>query len=689
MSCDRPGLQALLERLLGPGAQFRPHQCEAVEAILTEGARVLLVERTGWGKSAVYWLATRMWRDRGRGPTLIISPLLSLMRDQIRAASNLGLRAATINSSNRDDWAAVLKSLEADEIDVLLISPERLANDAFRTSFLPAIQGSMGLFVVDEAHCISDWGHDFRPDYRRIASILAALPPSMPVLATTATANARVQEDVAAQLGDAATIIAGPLARTSLRLGTLTMGNQAERLAWLAKNVPQLPGSGIIYCLTVADTQRVAAWLQSCGIDAAPYNGPMSADEREPLEQALLNNKIKVLVATVALGMGYDKPDLGFVVHYQRPGSVISYYQQVGRAGRAVEDADGILLSGREDDEIQEYFMRTAFPPASQMQEVLDAVAAVDTASVGYLETQLNLRRGRLDTILKLLDVDGAVVKEGSRYFRTAAPWQYDHERIDRVIALRHEEVLEMRRYMAYDGCLMLFLTGALDDSNDVRCGRCMNCVGQAMDAETDPEVVQAAVSFLRRDHRPFEPRKRWPTDAVEGLKGRIDPPNEVGLALSLYGDAGWGRAVVDGKHSGGAFDARLVIAAADAIRERWRPSAQEGWWVAAVPSWRQPRLVGDAARAVAERLGLPYGDGVLSMVRDTPRQQEMENSAMQLRNVQSGIRIEGETMPGPVVLIDDIVDAGWTLTYAGSLLRAHGSGLVHPFAFAQGSGVA
>ncbi|MFV2062115.1 MAG: RecQ family ATP-dependent DNA helicase [Chloroflexota bacterium] len=687
MSGDRPDLDALLRQLLDTDAEFRPHQREAIEATLEEGARVLLVQRTGWGKSAVYWLATRVWRDRGHGPTLIISPLLSLMRDQIRAAGNLGLRAATVNSSNREEWTDILRALEADEIDVLLISPERLANDEFRSSYLPAIQGLMGLFVVDEVHCISDWGHDFRPDYRRIAAILASLPPSMPVLGTTATANARVQEDVAAQLGPAATTIGGSLARRSLRLATLTMKDQAERLAWLAANVPRLPGSGIIYCLTVADTQRVAAWLQSRDIDAHAYNGPMSAEEREPLERALLNNEIKALVATVALGMGYDKPDLGFVVHYQRPGSVISYYQQVGRAGRAVDDADGILLSGREDDEIQEYFMRTAFPPASQMQHVLDAVAGVDTASIGYLETQLNLRRSRLDTILKLLDVEGAVARDGSRYFRTAVPWRYDHQRIDRVIELRHEEVLQMRRYMTHTGCLMLFLTDALDDPADQPCGRCMNCLGSPPDATTDPAIIQQAIGFLRRDHRSIKPRKRWPLDAVDGLRGRIGPPNEEGLALSIYGDAGWGRAVVVAKYDAGTISAQLVTAAANAIRQRWQPTPETGWWVTAIPSWRNPRLVGDAARGVAAQLGLAYRDDVLSIEFDTPPQKDMENSARQLANVHAALGIVGETAPGSVILIDDIVDSGWTLTMAGHLLRTHGSGSVHPFVFAQGGG--
>lgn len=686
-SSSRRDLDGLLRQLLGGEAEFRPHQRDAVEALLEEGARVLLVQRTGWGKSAVYWLATRVWRDEGHGPTLIISPLLSLMRDQIRAAESLGLRAATVNSANRDDWKEVLRALEADEIDVLLISPERLANDDFRRLYLPAIQGSMGLFVVDEVHCISDWGHDFRPDYRRIAAIIESLPPSMPVLGTTATANARVQHDVAAQLGAAATTIGGALGRRSLRLSTLTMKDQATRLAWLARYVPELPGSGIIYCLTVADTERVAAWLQLGGIDAHAYNGPMRPEEREPLELALRDNKVKALVATVALGMGYDKPDLGFVVHYQRPGSVISYYQQVGRAGRAVVDADGILLSGREDDEIADFFIRNAFPPEAQAQEVLDVVAGKNGATIRFLETKLNLRYGRLEMILKLLDMDGAVTRERGRYYRTDKRWEYDEERIARVTALRHEEVVQMRDYMSQQGCLMLFLTSALDDPNTEPCGRCMNCRGEPPPSAVEPEVVRRAISFLRRDHRPISPRKRWAPDAVVGLNGNIKPPNEPGVALAIYRDAGWGHSVSDARQTGGSLDEGLIGASAKLLADTWGPSVEGGWWVTSIPSRRRPRLVEDAARAVAERLGLPYRDDVLAVTGDVPPQAEMQNGAMQLRNAHSALEAATGALPGPVILIDDLVDSGWTLTLAGHLLRTNGSGAVHPFVFAEVTG--
>ncbi|MGK2849340.1 MAG: RecQ family ATP-dependent DNA helicase, partial [Candidatus Limnocylindrales bacterium] len=573
-----------LQAMLGPEAAFRDGQRTAIEAVIADGHRALVVQRTGWGKSLVYWIATRVRRDQGHGPTLIISPLLALMRNQIAMAGRLGLRAATINSGNVEEWDATHQGLAADAIDVLLISPERLANERFTRDILPGIQGSIGLFVVDEAHCISDWGHDFRPDYRRIGRILQALDPRVPVLATTATANDRVVDDVAEQLGAGATVLRGPLARQSLQLDAIVLENQAERLAWLAGELPRMPGSGIVYCLTVADTQRVATFLQSQGIDARPYNADLSTGERESLEDALVANEMKALVATVALGMGFDKPDLGFVVHYQRPGSAIAYYQQVGRAGRAVEHAFGVVLSGREDDDIAEFFMDQAFPPTADMHRILAALEDGGSMSASRLETTVNLRRGRIAQALKLLELDGAVAREGGRFVRTAEPWQQDEERIERVIAARRTELAEMQAYMRHDGCLMAFLIRLLDDPDVTACGRCANCTGRGLPRTVDDELVRAAVTFLRRDLRTIKPRLQWAPDAVPGLTGRIAPPNQPGMALSVHGDAGWGREVQRGRLVGGAFSPDLVDAAAKAIRDRWHP-APLPVWVTAVPS--------------------------------------------------------------------------------------------------------
>jgi ATP-dependent DNA helicase RecQ len=671
--------------MFGAGATFRDGQRDAIEAVVDDGSRALVVQRTGWGKSAVYWIATRVRRDSGHGPSLIISPLLALMRNQIGMAQRLGLRAATINSSNVDEWGRTSEALEGDEIDVLLISPERLANQTFVTNLLPRIQGSIGLFVVDEAHCISDWGHDFRPDYRRIGRILRALDPRVPVLATTATANDRVVADVAEQLGHQATIVRGPLTRQSLTLDAIPLANQAERLAWLAEQIPQMPGSGIVYCLTVADTQRVATFLRSQGIDARAYNASLSPDERNELEDALIGNELKALVATVALGMGFDKPDLGFVIHYQRPGSAIAYYQQVGRAGRAVEDAFGVVLSGREDDDIANYFMDVAFPSTASMYEILAALERVDSMSLPQLEKAVNLRRGRLEQALKILEVDGAVARDGSRYRRTPNPWRPDEERIARVIDTRRAELSQMQAYMVEQGCLMEFLTRLLDDPDPRPCGRCRNCTGRGLPREVDAGLVQAAIEFLRRDLRTIEPRRRWPA-GLDDVSGAIKPFNGLGMALCVYGDAGYGRDVQRGKYVDGAFSNELATAAARAIRDRWRPSPAPVW-VTALPSTAQRGIVHDFAMRLAAELELPYVDALT--VRDgAPPQKVMQNSFQQARNALDKLDVMVESvLPGPVLLVDDIVDSRWTLTVAGWRLQTSGSGPVHPFALAVAAG--
>src|SRR4051794_3036730 len=438
----------LLRSLAGPDAAFREHQLEAIGDLVEERRRVLCVQRTGWGKSAVYFIATALLRRSGAGPTVLISPLLALMRNQIAAAERLGLRAVTVNSTNRDDWDAVAAQLDADEVDLLLISPERLNNPQFRETMLPLFIERVGLLVVDEAHCVSDWGHDFRPDYRRIRDVLAALPQDVAVLGTTATANDRVVADVSEQFkigSDEAhlTVYRGPLGRASLRLEVVELPSAADRLAWLATWLPQLPGSGIVYCLTKRDTETVAEWLNSRGISAVAYSGEVGDDERVEAEGRLLRNEVKAVVATSALGMGYDKPDLGFVVHFQAPSSAIAYYQQVGRAGRGVEEAHVVLLRGHEDRRIQDYFIETAFPPRALVEQVLGALPATITG----IQAEVNLGKTRIEALLKVLDVEGAVRRDGSEWALTGEPWAYDEERYARLTALRRAEQEAMFAY--------------------------------------------------------------------------------------------------------------------------------------------------------------------------------------------------------------------------------------------------
>lgn len=682
---------ALLRRSLDdPKAEFRDGQWEAIEGLTNERARLLVVQRSGWGKSVVYFLTTRLLRDRGIGPTLLISPLLSLMRNQMLAARRLGIRAATMNSSNVEDWESVRERLRADEVDVLLISPERLANDEFREKVLLKVADRVGFFVVDEAHCISDWGHDFRPDYRRIVRVVQLLPRTIPVLATTATANDRVVEDVLETLGSKVKLVRGPLARQSLRLQNIRMPHQAERMAWLAEQVPQLAGSGIIYTLTIRDAQRVAAWLQLQGIEARAYWGGLESYEREELEQRLLDNRIKALVATVALGMGFDKPDLGFVIHFQRPGSVVHYYQQVGRAGRAVEQAYGVLLGGEEDREIVDYFIRTAFPPEAHVEEVLGALKQARSGlSVPMLEREVNLSRGQIEKVLTSLAVKSPapVSKQDSRWYVNPVRYKPDREKIEQLTLIRYAEQARMVEYMRSEECLMRFLARELDDPDQAACGRCAVCCGEPLlPEEASPALIGAAVQFLRKNDQRIEPRRFFPAGALRGHGWSGNIPDgmrmQPGRALSVWGDDGWGTLVKRGKWDTARFDDALVSAAVGMIRGRWRPEPFPTW-VTCVPSLNHPTLVPDFAKRLANELHLPFIPCVRK-TRPTEPQKEMENSYRQAHNLERAFEVTAwRGLGGAVLLVDDMVDSGWTFTVVGALLREAGSGPVFPLALA------
>lgn len=694
---DRTDARDLLRVALDDAtAEFRDGQWEAIDALVNRRERLLVVQRTGWGKSSVYFIATQILRARGRGPTLIVSPLLALMRNQIEAAERLGVRALTINSTNREAWPEIQRAVLNGEAHALLVSPERLANEEFVENVLLPIAGRIGLLVVDEAHCISDWGHDFRPDYRRLVNILQRMPANIPILGTTATANNRVVEDVQHQLGDIG-IQRGSLMRSTLALQTIQLPTQAARLAWLAEHIGSLPGTGIVYTLTKRDAKQVADWLQSHGIEARAYFSGIvdegfedSDGYRQNLERKLLNNEIKALVATTALGMGYDKPDLGFVVHYQAPGSIIAYYQQVGRAGRAIDHAVGVLMSGEEDSHIHDYFRKSAFPKERWVLAILEALEESDGLSVPQLEKAVNLRRGQIEQVLKLLSVENPapVLKSGSTWQRTPVPYRMDHEKIQRLTGQRETEWGEVQRYVAAEGCLMEFLAEALDDAGPQPCGKCARCLERPIvDPDFTREMATSAARYLRHAELELECNKQVANGALPeyDLSGNIPAAlrAETGRILSRWGDAGWGQLVADDKHAG-QFRDELVHAVVEMLNERWQPTPRPEW-VTCVPSLNHPTLVSDFSRRLADALGLPFKPVVKKIKKNEP-QKGQQNRFHQCRNLDGAFAIEGPVLTGPVLLVDDVVDSGWTLTIAAVLLRNAGSGPVWPCALTTSS---
>ena len=667
-----------------PDARFREGQAEAIQHVVEGRGRLLVVQRTGWGKSFVYCIATKLLREAGCGPALLVSPLLSLMRNQIAAAERMGVRAATINSDNTTEWDSAEDQLTHDQADVLLISPERLANEDFRERVLPNIAARLSLLVIDEAHCISDWGHDFRPDYRLIQRIAATLPENVGLLATTATANNRVMHDLGEVLGPNIHVVRGELSRPSLLLQTIRLPSQAERLAWLAEQLVAMPGNGIIYTLTVRDAGQVASWLQSRGLDVHSYSA--KSDNREELEQWLLENRVKALVATTALGMGFDKPDLAFVFHYQTPGSVIAYYQQVGRAGRSLDAAYGVLLSGIEETEITDYFIDSAFPKEEEVDQVIAALQNQPAGlSVPELLRAVNLSRGRIERTIKLLSLESPapIAKQGSKWQLTPSELSEEFwERAKRLTALRREEQEQMQRYVALESSHMDFLIRALD--GDAEAMRQIDLT--PLPDVTDQATVLDAIGFLRRSSLPIQPRKRWPAGGlpIYGLRGSIaaEYQAEVGRALCIWGDAGWGHLVRSGKYEQQRFADELVTASAQAISE-WNPQPNPTW-VTSIPSRRHPFLVQDLAERLAKALRLPFRDALIK-TDGRPAQKEMANSTQQALNVDGSLdAIEENLISGPVLLVDDMVDSRWTFTVATWLLRSAGSHEVWPFALAD-----
>ncbi|MFK4085537.1 RecQ family ATP-dependent DNA helicase [Kribbella sp. NPDC020789] len=682
----------VIRAIAGESARLRADQEAAVAALCEAAARVLVVQATGWGKSAVYWAATAIRRAEGAGPTLVVSPLLSLMRDQVGAAGRAGLRAATLNSNNVDEWSGIEHDLRSGAIDVLLVSPERLANPGFGRRVLDSLAGEVGLLVIDEAHAVSDWGHDFRPDYRRVSDVLQHLNPKTPVLATTATANSRVTDDVARQLGESTLVLRGPLARSSLQLAVVDRLSPLQRFAWVVDHLPKLPGSGIVYALTVADAQRLAATIQEIHgreVPVAAYTGGLEAGERESLEDALRENRLKALIATSALGMGYDKPDLGFVVHVGSPPSPVSYYQQVGRAGRGIDHAIVALLPSDADSGIWDYFATATIPVPENVNRLLHALQAYDQdqpASVPALEAETGLRRTRVELMLKQLAVDGVTERLERGWVRTGKDWTFDAAHYDGIVAVRRREADIMRAYTRGERCLMQLLQESLDDASAEPCGRCSVCLGslpEPLSAAPDADTVATVTGLLRGEVHILEPRKMWPGGSF-GPRGKI-PMNlmaDPGRSL-IYADAPEWREVL-----AAAFG--VIDPPADAVE------ALQTGAVAALSRWRstwssRPEVVvplpaaGHTAvtNAVADRIATVGRLDRAELTVDRSGYTDDLSSADEARVWRDGLAVDAataQTVAGRTVLL--VVDASssqWPVTVAAAKLREAGAAAVLP----------
>jgi ATP-dependent DNA helicase, recQ family len=673
----------ILRESYGENAKFREGQKEAIEAVVNE-KRTLVVQKTGWGKSLVYFLATKLLKEKKRdGITLIISPLLALMNNQIDSAQRLGLNIKTINSDNKDEWDNIISDIcDNNTVDALIISPERLANSDFVKDCLDKIKNRVNLFVVDEAHCISDWGHDFRPDYRRIVKILQLMPSNVPVLATTATANDRVVNDIVAQLGENLVISRGELIRESLAIQVIKLQKKEDRLAWLAENIEKMPGSGVVYCLTKADCDLVTDWLNENNIKSEKYYADISKEYKAIILDKFQKNEIKVLVATVAFGMGYDKPDIGFVIHFQRPANIVSYYQQIGRAGRGIELAYAVLLCGEEDEHINQYFINSAFPTEKDMNIVVDFITDNPGKSISEIKGALNIRENRVEKTLKYLTVSDDIYTEDVNrkkcYYKSAKKWKPDLERSEGITAIRYKEMQDMDEFTKQKGCYMKYIAEKLDDVNAKVCGKCSNCGGLLFDERVGAETVQRAQQFIKSKFGVIEPRKQFPD------KTKIESEFQFkgGIVLSNYADAGYGMAVQKGKYLDGYFADELVDASVKILSEFIKNNNIE--WITPVTSKRHPKLVPDFAKRLADRLCIGYFEGIKKL--DAEEQKKFENSDGQYKNANDSFEII-QVKKKNILLVDDMVDSRWTFTVCAMKMREMGSGDIYPFALANTAG--
>lgn len=693
---EQRALEHLRTMTNSPATQFHEGQLEAIVELAQNNRQMLVVQKTGWGKSAVYFIATKLLRDKSGGPSIIISPLISLMRNQIQAAKKLGLNIATINSSlSPAERKLNLGIISSGIADSIIITPEMLASKIFVENTLGEVLSKVCLFVVDEAHCISDWGHDFRPDYRRIVRILKLMPRNLPVLATTATANNRVIGDIKAQLGGDILISRGTLSRDAIHLQTLPMMSKEKRLASLVYLLNQIPGTGIIYAKTIRDCELVADWLKSNGISAEAYSGGNKSYNRIELEAALLNNSVKALVATSALGMGFDKPDIRFVIHFQAPGNVVDYYQQVGRAGRQIKDAYGLLMQGAEDQRIQNFFIDNAFPSQDEVDNMLRIIANNDGVEEKHIVPETNLSIPSINKILKFLSSEdpSPIYKDGWKYYRTAIDYKLPINRINRLRAIKEGEWAQLQDYSSYKKCLMQFLTGVLDDPLGGKCGKCENCdPSSALNTATPEDLIDKARNFIAFRYVTIKPKRLFGESRPLALRAftiykfpYVSPKliAEDGLALSRWKDGVWGDVVAKGK-AADQFSDELIAPMVQMIQSM--PIEIKPRWLTYVPSPRHPTLVKNFAHKLAAALNIFCSDAVTSAQEKAP-QKTMENSYRRSENLDGAFAVDQtQVYSDPVFLLDDAVDSGWTFTVVTALLKRANAGKVYPIALTSTS---
>lgn len=723
--------------------RFYDEQWQAVQRLLL-GERVLMIERTGFGKSLCYQFPATQFD----GMTIVFSPLIALMRDQVQALARKGIAARYINSEqSEEENEAVIQDAVAGKIKILYIAPERQENEAW----LEAVrnpQMRVSMIVIDEAHCISVWGHDFRPAFRRIVDLVQLQRKDIPVLACTATATLRVQNDIEAQVGGSLTTIRGNLMRPNFNLYVLKTQSEDEKMLWLAENINKLPGSGLIYTGTRTDAEIYARWLSYNGVEAVCYHAGLEADRRKQIEQDLMSNRWKCVVSTNALGMGIDKPDIRFLIHTQVPVSPIHYYQEIGRAGRDGKPTEIILFYNEkkdangipEDYKLPKAFIDGARPDVSKYQKVIDA-ARLEPMGLVDLERATNLKRNQIRIIVADL-IEQGIVREVVYDRRKIYEYQYNAKPLDtaafeKIRFAKLKDLDAMIGYIHTKRPRMEYLCGFLDDRDAVGIKNCDNtnleklhvpdnqslvdklmafrdCFSPILEVASAPTktyketgdrfgfcrsgidrieisknrklIGHISVRHWKNDLKSMELRdeeKEFLTAFIESKSATL-PKLVNGVAASYYGVSEVGNAIHHCKYEqGGDYPDNLLKLTLKAFRKTF--GNQKFDLILYVPPTKSGDLVRNFAVKISNVLGIPVSHDLVKK-RTTREQKVFQNSLLKRENVSEAfVFLSPEELNGKtVLLIDDIFDSGATIGEIGKLLTEAGAEAVAPLVIAK-----
>lgn len=656
-----------LQQLFG-FSQFHDLQWQVIENLLA-GKRVLFIEKTGFGKSLCFQFpATQL-----HGVTIVFSPLIALMRDQVRSMQEKGIRAAAINSNQEaDENAAIIAKAQNNQLDILYIAPERMENAAWITA---AREMKIAMVVIDEAHCISMWGQSFRPNYRRIVNLVRLLPRNFPVLATTATATPRVQEDIIEQVGADLIPIRGQLMRSNIRLFVVHVESEDEKFFWLAEYLPKLKKTGIVYTGTQADTDIFSNWLQFLKFNSAAYSGRLDAESRMRVETDFINNKYDCVVSTNALGMGIDKPDIRFIIHTQIPQSPIHYYQEIGRAGRDGQEAFAILLyNPNEDVELPRAFIDGSKPAVAKYEKV---IAVTKKALLGRNEIikATNLKQTQVSVILADL-IDQKIMNEqiagrSKKYFFNPDAPALDLSAFETLRNAQNHELEKMLEYTSISSCRMKYLCNYLGDDRQGACGVCDNDAHQHMRVLTTDAMKQQLQDFRETF---------FPVLEVETQRSNI----VNGVAASYYGVSNVGAALRHSKYEGGGdFPDWLLRLTLKAYRKYYGDPKFD--MILYVPPTESGDLVKNFAEKVSSVLKIPISHKLVKSSATEP-QKVFQSSISKKDNVHGKFLYQNpEEIAGKsILLIDDIFDSGYTIKEIGLYLTSIGAASIAPLVIAR-----